>query len=125
MGADRLNAVSAGALWCFACIALSLTGCQRESEVLEAPTVVSKPADDGALNVVLITLDTTRADALGSLRTATSHHTQSRSARRGGNPISAVREFRSEYPAIACDAVHRQIPIRPRCAIERRLRALR
>jgi arylsulfatase A-like enzyme len=66
MGANRLNAVSAGALWCFACVALSLTGCQRESEAPEAPTIVSKPADDGALNVVLITLDTTRADALGS-----------------------------------------------------------
>jgi len=66
MGANRLNAVSAGALWCFACVALSLAGCQRESEVPEAPTIMPKLADDGALNVVLITLDTTRADALGS-----------------------------------------------------------
>ncbi len=30
------------------------------------PAIAPEPADDGALNVVLITLDTTRADALGS-----------------------------------------------------------
>jgi arylsulfatase A-like enzyme len=30
------------------------------------PAIASEPAGDGALNVVLITLDTTRADALGS-----------------------------------------------------------
>jgi arylsulfatase A-like enzyme/Flp pilus assembly protein TadD len=66
MGVNRLDAVLAGALWCLACVALSLTGCRRESEAPEAPAVVREPADDGALNVVLITLDTTRADALGS-----------------------------------------------------------
>jgi len=65
MGAGRLNAVSVGALWCFACVALTLTGCQRESEVPEVPAIAPVPADD-ALNVVMITLDTTRADALGS-----------------------------------------------------------
>jgi arylsulfatase A-like enzyme/Tfp pilus assembly protein PilF len=66
MGANRLNAVFAGALWCFACVALALGGCQRESEAPEVPAIALESADDGALNVVLITLDTTRADALGS-----------------------------------------------------------
>jgi arylsulfatase A-like enzyme/Tfp pilus assembly protein PilF len=66
MGASRLNAVSAGAVWCFACAALALTGCQRESEAPAVPAGAPEPAADGALNVVLITLDTTRADALGS-----------------------------------------------------------
>jgi len=66
MGTDRRIAVSTAALWCFACVALALTGCQRESDAPEVPAVAPEPADDGALNVVLITLDTTRADALGS-----------------------------------------------------------
>jgi arylsulfatase A-like enzyme/Flp pilus assembly protein TadD len=52
-------------LW-FACVALSFTGCQRESETPEVPAIAPEPDGDGALNVVLITLDTTRADALGS-----------------------------------------------------------
>jgi arylsulfatase A-like enzyme len=64
MGTNRLNAVFAGAICCFACVAL--TGCQRDSEAPEAPAIAPEPTDDGALNVVLITLDTTRADALGS-----------------------------------------------------------
>ena len=66
MGASRLNAVFAGVACFFACAALALTGCQRESEAPEVPASAMEPADDGALNVVLITLDTTRADALGS-----------------------------------------------------------
>ncbi len=65
MGADRLSAVSAGALGCLALAALSLAGCERESGAPEAPVVAREPTR-GALNVVLITLDTTRADALGS-----------------------------------------------------------
>ncbi|MBW1842720.1 MAG: sulfatase-like hydrolase/transferase [Deltaproteobacteria bacterium] len=64
MGAGRLIAISAGVLWCIACSAL--TGCQRESEAPQAPASAPESADDVALNVVLITLDTTRADALGS-----------------------------------------------------------
>jgi arylsulfatase A-like enzyme len=64
MGAGRL--VATGVLCCFACVALSFTGCQRESEAPRAPTLTREPADNGALNLVLITLDTTRADALGS-----------------------------------------------------------
>jgi len=63
MGADRLIAISAGAL---SCIAFALIGCQRESEAPAAPASAPEPAGDVALNVVLITLDTTRADALGS-----------------------------------------------------------
>ncbi len=66
MGAVRLKAVFTGALLCCACVALSFTGCQRESEAPEAPAIAPESAGDGALNVVLITLDTTRADALGS-----------------------------------------------------------
>jgi len=64
MDANRLNAVTARAFWCSACVALALAGCTRESETPEVPAVA--PAADGKLNVVLITLDTTRADALGS-----------------------------------------------------------
>ncbi len=64
MGAGRLIAISAGVLVCVACAAL--TGCQRESEAPPAPASAPEIADDVALNVVLITLDTTRADALGS-----------------------------------------------------------
>jgi len=64
MGAGRLIAISAGVLWCIACAAF--TGCQRESEAPPAPASAPEPADDVALNVLLITLDTTRADALGS-----------------------------------------------------------
>jgi arylsulfatase A-like enzyme len=87
MGADRRIAVSVRALWCAAGIALALTGCRRESELPPVPASATasaasatasaasatasaasapEPADAGALNVVLITLDTTRADALGS-----------------------------------------------------------
>jgi len=64
MGAGRLIAVSAGVLGWFACVALM--GCQRESEAPPVPASAPEPADDVPLNVVLITLDTTRADALGS-----------------------------------------------------------
>ena len=66
MDARRLKAAAAGAAWCFACAALAFTGCQRESEAPEVPASASETADGGALNVVLITLDTIRADALGS-----------------------------------------------------------
>jgi arylsulfatase A-like enzyme/Tfp pilus assembly protein PilF len=56
----------------FALSALLLVGCQRESdapvETAEpaVSTVPTAPVDPAALNVVVITLDTTRADALGS-----------------------------------------------------------
>jgi arylsulfatase A-like enzyme len=66
MGAGRLIAVSAAAFWCIACFAFALTGCQRESDAPPAPASAPEPAANAALNVVLITLDTTRADALGS-----------------------------------------------------------
>ncbi len=64
MGENRRHAAAVGALWCLVCVALA--GCQRESEAPEASAVAPELAYDGALNVVLITLDTTRADALGS-----------------------------------------------------------
>ncbi len=50
----------------FACAVLVLAGCQRESDSPDPQAVALEPVDDAALNVVLITLDTTRADALGS-----------------------------------------------------------
>jgi len=66
MRSNRLKVASARALWCLACAALAIVGCQRESEAPRAPAGAPKLADDASLNVVLITLDTTRADALGS-----------------------------------------------------------
>jgi len=49
-----------------ACLALLLAACPRESEPPAARRASGDLADAGALNVVLITMDTTRADALGS-----------------------------------------------------------
>jgi len=36
------------ALWCFACVALALAGCPRESEVPEVPAVVPEPEPEDA-----------------------------------------------------------------------------
>jgi hypothetical protein len=51
-------------------VAVALSGCQRESDSPIDPGVPAIPLEesvaDDELNVVLITLDTTRADALGS-----------------------------------------------------------
>ncbi len=64
MGLGRWIAVFAGTLgWC-ACVALM--GCQRDSEAPPVPARAPAAAAEAPLNVVLITLDTTRADALGS-----------------------------------------------------------
>ncbi|HXV37138.1 MAG TPA: sulfatase-like hydrolase/transferase [Myxococcota bacterium] len=62
-GAARASAI--GALY-LACLALLLAACQRESEAPAAPSAPAEAARPAALNVVLITMDTTRADALGS-----------------------------------------------------------
>jgi len=61
MGAKRRMGVAARALWCLASIAIA--GCRRESE---APAAAPTPAAARAPSVIVITLDTTRADALGS-----------------------------------------------------------
>jgi arylsulfatase A-like enzyme len=60
----------AGALWCAVTVVIVLSSCQRESESPLEPgapaAALEESAADDELNVVLITLDTTRADALGS-----------------------------------------------------------
>jgi len=67
MGAKRRMGVAARALWCLASTALAFAGCGRESEAPPGPgTPAPAAAAARALNVVVITLDTTRADALGS-----------------------------------------------------------
>jgi len=70
LSTSRPKSRQVGALWRAALVAIALSSCQRESESPLVPVAPAAPqrvaaADDG-LNVVLITLDTTRADALGS-----------------------------------------------------------
>jgi arylsulfatase A-like enzyme len=67
---NRPKSRDAGVLWGVVMVAIVLSSCHRESESpLEArgaAVPLGEMAADGELNVVLITLDTTRADALGS-----------------------------------------------------------
>ncbi len=67
---NRPKARRVVARWCAGLVVIVLLSCQRESE---PPVEPNPPADlpeeaaaDDALNVVFITMDTTRADALGS-----------------------------------------------------------
>ena len=60
----------ADALWCVVMISIVLSSCHRDSESPLEPGAPAVTLEESAvydeLNVVLITLDTTRADALGS-----------------------------------------------------------
>jgi arylsulfatase A-like enzyme len=67
---SRPKSRHAGALWRAVLVAIVFSSCQRESEPTVEPSAPAaspeEAAADNVLNVVLITLDTTRADALGT-----------------------------------------------------------
>ena len=94
---------------------------------LTAPALPSAPAVANKKtlpNLVLITLDTTRADHLGASGYAGAHP-QPRRPGRPRHPLRPLRHRRPDHPAQPRDDPDRALPAPPRRARQRHLRAAR
>ena len=76
-----------------------------------------------SLNVIVLTLDTTRWDRLGAYGDVNCVDAEPRSARLGRRALRGSDRAGPPHAAVALDAVHRPAAAAPRRARQRRLRA--